>query len=148
MAIKTNITLFAQIIKTLSRTPFKSLVSKYHSDKHSKGIDSWTHLVTMLFCQFSKLNSLRDVSNGLRSASGNLNHLGLKKSPSKSALGYQNEHRDFHLFKDYYFKMLDNLSNIARFKQVRFKIKSKIYLLDSTTISLCLSLFDWAKYRR
>ncbi len=146
--MKTNITLFAQIIKTLSRTSFKSIVLKYNTDKYSKGIDSWTHLVTMLFCQFSKLNSLRDVTNGLRSASGNLNHLGLQRSPSKSALAYQNENRDWHLFESYYFKLLSNLSNIARFKQVRFKIKSKIYLLDSTTISLCPSLFDWAKYRR
>src|SRR5699024_7023793 len=35
----------------------------------------------------------------------------------------------------------------ARMKRVKFKIKSKIFLLDSTTISLCLSLFDWAKYK-
>ena len=31
--------------------------------------------------------------------------------------------------------------------QVKFKIKTKIFLLDATTISLCLSLFDWAKYK-
>jgi len=30
---------------------------------------------------------------------------------------------------------------------VKFRIKSNILLLDSTTISLCLSLFDWAKYK-
>ena len=33
------------------------------------------------------------------------------------------------------------------FKQVKFKIKSKIFLLEVSTISLCLSLFDWAKYK-
>jgi hypothetical protein len=146
--MKTNLTLFAQIVKSLCRNSFKSLVNKYDTDKYSKGIDSWTHLITMLFCQFSKLNSLRDVTNGLRSTSGNLNHLGLHKAPSKSSLGYQNKEREWHLFKDYYFKLLKNLSNIAQFKQVRFKIKAKILLLDSTTISLCLNLFDWAKYRK
>jgi hypothetical protein len=146
--MKTNLTLFAQIVKSLCRNSFKSLVNKYDTDKYSKGIDSWTHLITMLFCQFSKLNSLRDVTNGLRSTSGNLNHLGLHKAPSKSSLGYQNKEREWYLFKDYYFKLLKNLSNIAQFKQVRFKIKAKILLLDSTTISLCLNLFDWAKYRK
>ncbi|MDZ7695321.1 MAG: transposase [Balneolaceae bacterium] len=30
---------------------------------------------------------------------------------------------------------------------MKFRIKSKILLLDSTTISLCLSLFDWARYK-
>lgn len=146
--MKTNLTLFAQIVKSLCRNSFKSLVNKYDTDKYSKGIDSWTHLITMLFCQFSKLNSLRDITNGLRSTSGNLNHLGLQKAPSKSSLGYQNKEREWHLFQDYYFKLVENLSNIAQFRQIRFKIKAKILLLDSTTISLCLNLFDWAKYRK
>lgn len=146
--MQTNLTLFAQIIKSLCRNSFKNLVKEYDTDKHSKGIDSWTHLITMLFCQFSKLNSLRDVTNGLRSASGNLNHLGLQKAPTKSSLGYQNQQREWRLFQDYYFSLLKKLSGIAQFKQVRFKIKAKIFLLDSTTISLCLNLFDWAKYRK
>ncbi|MGQ1947540.1 DUF4372 domain-containing protein [Geofilum sp. OHC36d9] len=40
----------------------------------------------MLFCQFSKLNSLRDVTNDLKSTSGNLNLLGLKIPSPKSFL--------------------------------------------------------------
>jgi hypothetical protein len=143
-----NITLFAQIIQTLDRISFKKLVTAHQTDKHEKGINSWTHLISMLFCQFSKLNSLRDVCNGLKSASGNLNHLNVKQPPCKSSLSYQNKHRDWQLFRDYYYDMLSKLSNMARFKQTRFKIKSKILLLDSTTISLCLSLFDWAKFRK
>ena len=146
--MKTNLTLFAQIIQSLCRNSFKTLVKTYDTDKHNKGIDSWTHLITMLFCQFSKLNSLRDVTTGLRSASGNLNHLGLQKAPSKSSLSYQNQNREWHLFQDYYFKLLQKLSGLTQFKQTRFRIKSKILLLDSTTISLCLSLFDWAKFRK
>lgn len=146
--MKTNLTLFAQIIQSLCKNSFNNLVEKHDTDKHNKGINSWTHLITMLFCQFSKLNSLRDVTNGLKSTSGNLNHLGLKLSPSKSSLSYQNQNREWQLFQDYYFKLLQKLSGIARFKQTRFRIKAKILLLDSTTISLCLSIFDWAKYRK
>jgi len=146
--MKTNITLFAQIIGSLCRNSFNHLVKQHQSNKHAKGIDSWTHLITMVFAQFSKLNSLRDVTNGLKSASGNLNHLGLQKSPSKSSLSYQNKNRDWTLMRDYYFVLLKKLSGMARFKQTRFRIKSKIFLLDSTTISLCLSLFDWARFRK
>lgn len=143
-----NVTLFAQIMQTLDRFAFSKLVNKHGSDKHAKGITSWTHLVTMLFCQFSKLNSLRDVCNGLKSASGNLNHLGVSRAPCKSSLSYQNKHREWPLFKDYYFAMMKKLSGMAQFRQTRFRIKSKILLLDSTTISLCLSLYDWAKFRK
>jgi len=143
----TNITLFSQIISKLSRPSFIKLVREYNTDKHSKGFNSWTHLVSMLFCQFAKSQSVRDISNGLRSATGNLNHLGIDKAPSKSTISYQNKNRNWELFRAYYYKLLGSLGQQAGFKQVKFKIKSKIFLLDSTTISLCLSLFDWAKYK-
>lgn len=142
-----NLSLFAQIISKLDRTAFKEIVSKHQSDKHQKGYNSWTHLVAMLFCQFAKSQSLRDISNGLRSATGNLNHLGIDRAPSKSSISYQNQHRSHEVFKDYYFALLKSLGQHPSFRQVRFRIKSKILLLDSTTISLCLSLFDWAKYK-
>lgn len=142
-----NITLFAQILGKLDRRIFNKLVRQHQSDKHSKGFSSWDHLVSMLFCQFANSSSLRDISNGIRSATGNLNHLGVNKAPSKSNLSYQNANRSWELFRDYYFSLFDYLGQQAKFKQVRFRIKSKIFLLDSSTISLCLSLFDWAKYK-
>jgi len=142
-----NITLFSQIISKLDRFSFNKLVKARQTDKHQKGYTSWTHLVAMLFCQFAKSQSVRDISNGLRSATGNLNHLGISKAPSKSTISYQNKHRDWELFRDYYYQLLKQLGQQAGFKQVKFRIKSKILLLDSTTISLCLSLFDWAKYK-
>jgi hypothetical protein len=142
-----NVTLFSQIISKLDRSKFNKLVSTNGSDKHNKGYTSWTHLVSMLFCQFAKSQSVRDISNGLRSATGNLNHLGVQKAPSKSSVSYQNKHRDYGIFKSYYFMLLESLGQQAGFKQVKFRIKSKIFLLDATTISLCLSLFDWAKYK-
>jgi len=143
----TNINLFSQIISKLDKSSFKKLVKEKSSDKYSKGIDSWTHLITMLFSQFSNSQSTRDISNGLRSATGNLNHLGLTKAPSKSSISYQNKNRTYELFKDYYYKLSNHLGQQAKFKQTKFRIKSKIFLLDSSTISLCLSLFDWAKYK-
>jgi hypothetical protein len=143
----TNVTLFSQIISKLDRSKFNKLVKEKQTDKHQKGFSSWTHLVSMLFCQFAKSQSVRDISNGLRSATGNLNHLGVQRAPSKSTISYQNKHRDWELFRSYYFELLNSLGQQARFKQVKFKIKSKIFLLDSTTISICLSLFDWAKYK-
>ena len=101
----------------------------------------------VLFCQFAKSQSLRDISNGLRSATGNLNHLGMLKAPSKSTVGYQNKNRSWELFRDYYYVLLESLGQQAHMKRTKFRIKSKIFLLDATTISLCLSLFDWARYK-
>lgn len=142
-----NLNLFSQIISKIDRNWFNKLVKEKATDKHQKGYNSWAHLVSMLFCQFSKSQSVRDISNGLRSATGNLNHLGVDRAPSKSTVSYQNKHRDWTLFRDFYYQLQNQLTHLAGFKQTKFRIKSKIFLLDSTTISLCLSLFDWAKYK-
>lgn len=142
-----KINLFSQIISKLDRSSFKTLVKDLSTDKHQKGYSSWTQLVSMLFCQFAKSQSVRDISNGLKSATGNLNHLGIQRAPSKSTISYQNKNRDWRLFRGYYYKLLSQLGQQMNVKQSRFRIKSKIFLLDSSTISLCLSLFDWAKYK-
>lgn len=81
-----NVTLFSQIISKLNRLSFNKIVKEKNTDKHNKGFNSWIHLIFMLFCQFAKSQSVRDISNGLRSATGNLNHLGIENALSKSTL--------------------------------------------------------------
>lgn len=142
-----NITLFAQIIKKIDRSKFNNLVREKQTDKANKGFNSWTHLVSMLFCHFAKATSVRDISNGMRSATGNLNHLGVDQAPSKSSISYQNKRRDSSLFKELYYSLLDSLGQQMEIKRTKLKIKVPVYLLDSTVISLCLSVFDWATFR-
>ncbi|MBK7882293.1 MAG: DUF4372 domain-containing protein [Saprospiraceae bacterium] len=60
-------------MEELPRNLFQNLVNKHESNKHIKGIDSWTHLVSLLFCHFGQISSLRDINNGLRSITGNIN---------------------------------------------------------------------------
>lgn len=143
----TNLSLFSQILIQIDRFHFNSLVRKHQTDKHNKGFNSWSHLVSMLFCHFAKSTSVRDISNGLRSATGNLNHMGMVQAPSKSTLSYQNQHRSAELFRDIYFSLYQSLGQRLGQGKIKFKIKSKILLLDSTVIALSLSLFDWAHYK-
>ncbi|WP_363318557.1 DUF4372 domain-containing protein [Algoriphagus sp.] len=96
-----NITLFSQIIKKIDRSIFKKLVLEKQPVKACKGFDSWTHLVSMLFCHFVKSTSVGDTSNRLRSATGSLHHLGIPKIPSKSSISSQNKRRDSNLFKEF-----------------------------------------------
>lgn len=141
-----KITLFAQILQIINRDSFKKLVSKHKSNKHCKGNDSWTHFVTMLFCHFSKSNSLNEICNGVRSATGDLNHLGVTKALKKSSLAYINENRSWELFRDMYFELYDRLKPSLKMNR-KLLPKRQIFLLDSTTIDLCLNVFDWAKFR-
>jgi len=143
-----KVSLFNQILQLIPRDIFNKLVSKHSSDKHSKGLNSWTHFVSMMFCHLSKSSSLREISTGLLSATGNLSHLGVSRSPCRSSLSYMNKQRDATFFKDLYFCLYDHFAPSLGVKRNYARgIKKKVYIMDATVIPLCLSLFDWAKFR-
>jgi hypothetical protein len=64
----------------------------------------------MPFCQFAKCDSLNDICNGMRSATGDHNHLNVSKYMCKLSLSYNNEHRYWRLFEAVYFMLLEELS--------------------------------------
>ena len=72
-----KVSLFAQLLSLVDRNVFHKIVTLHNSDKSCKGFNTWTHFVSMLFMQFSGFDSVRDISNGLRSATGNLSHFGV-----------------------------------------------------------------------
>ncbi len=143
-----KLTLLSQITSLLPRHLFHDIVKHHKSDKYSKGIDSWTHLISMMFCQLGHTESVRDISNGLRCITGNIYHLGCSKAPSKSTVSYVNAHRTYKVFQDYYYALADYFGSMVKFPKPGLKqIRRKIYLLDASVISLSLSLYDWAWYK-
>ena len=76
----TQITLFAQVIALLPKEIIRKIIRDAGTDKHCKGYNTWIQLVSMIFCQFSNCDSVRDISNGLKSATGNLNHPGISRA--------------------------------------------------------------------
>ena len=143
-----KISLLSQILTLIDRDIFKRVVRKHDSDKFSKGINTWTHMVSMVFMQLSGSTSIRDIANGLLSATGNLSHLGIFKSPSKSSISYLNQTRGYEVFQDLYFELLQKLEpSLEKARVYAKKLKRQIFILDSTIIPLSLSLFDWAKFR-
>jgi hypothetical protein len=99
----------------------------------------------------AKADSLREICNGLSCCLGKLVHLGIKKAPNKSTLSYANEHRSAKLYEDIFWVTLARFREqgiIGMRKKKKFRFKNKLLSMDSTTISLCLKLFPWAKFRR
>ena len=141
-----NITLFAQTIAQLPRQTIRKIIREAQTDKHNKGYDTWSQLISMVFCQFSNCDSVRDISNGLKSATGNLNHLGISRAPSKSTVAYQNAHRDCSVFRDIFYRLYQHFGQQAGWIHGKFRFKMPLRLLDSTLISLTLSVYDWAHY--
>jgi len=138
-----KISLFSQMLSLIPRDKFERLVSKHSSDKHQKGINSWTHLVAMLFCHIGGAASVRDISNGLTSTTGNLSHLGVDRVPCKSSMSYSNKNRTPELFKAVYFMLLEHVSESHKFSRSGLsRLRRKIFLADASIIPLCLKVFD------
>jgi len=101
----------------------------------------------MLFCQLGQAKSLREICNGLMAIEGKLKHLGIEKAPNKSTLAYANEHGPLQLYKTIFEELLGLCMHTAAGRKKTFRFKNKLQSLDSTSIDLCASLFDWAKFK-
>src|SRR3989338_2468468 len=139
-----NNTILGQMLKMFSRYEFQKAVSETGTEYHSRGFSSWNHFVAMLFGQLSGQDSLRGIDAGLATQSAMLYHTGIKPI-HRSTLAYANEHRSHELFKKIFLAMLSKCEAIA--PKHKFKFKNPLYTIDATIISLCLSLYDWAKFR-
>lgn len=139
--------LFSQLSGLFNKNQFQALVRRHGAERYSKGFGSWDHFVAMLFCQLAQAKSLREICGGLACCLGKLRHLGVKGAPKKSTLSYANKHRPWEMFRDLFFDTLALCRQASPGKH-KFRFKNKLMSFDSTTISLCLSLFPWAKYRQ
>jgi hypothetical protein len=101
----------------------------------------------MIFCQLGQAHSLREICGGLATSLGKMIHLGMKKAPSRSTLAYANEHRPWQLYEKLFFHALKLCRDQFDGKH-KFRFKNKLLSFDASLISLCLDMFDWAKYRR
>ena len=125
-------------------------MKKHAAERSAKGFTCWTQFVSMLFCQLGRADSLREICNGLACCLGRLVHLGIAKAPCRSTLSYANEHRPAALCEDLFWTAAARFRNQQMLggRQHKFRFKNKLLSLDSTTISLCLSMFPWAEFRR
>jgi hypothetical protein len=142
--------LFNQLLQHFSRPQFATLVAQHNAERSAKGFTCWTQFVSMLFCHLGRADSLREICNGLGCSMGKLVHVGILRAPKKSTLSYANEHRPAALYEDLFWNTLKTFRQQQGLgpKRHKFRFKNKLVSLDSTTISLCLNLFPWAKYRR
>lgn len=140
-----NHTILGQMLQMFSRFEFQKAVKETKTEYHARGFRSWNHFVAMLFGQLSAQDSLRGIEAGLASQAQSLYHLGVRPV-HRSTLSYANEHRSHELFKKTFEWMLSKCQPLA--PKHKFRFKNPLYSIDATTIDLCLSLFDWAKFRK
>jgi hypothetical protein len=142
--------IFSQLLQLFPRLEFESAVKEHGAEYHARGFTSWGQFVAMVFCQLGRAHSLREICGGLASCEGKLQHLGIPVAPKRSTLSYANEHRPWELFQTVFEQLLGRCQSwvAGQGGKKKFRFKNRLLSLDATVIDLCVSLFDWAEFRR
>ena len=142
---------FAQLLQVLDRYEFEKCVTRYKGNYRVRELNCWNQFVQLFFGQLTARNSLRDICVCLKAHRKKLYHLGIKQNVNQSTLSRANERRDWRIFADfgeYLIKLVGPL--YAKYPIPNVDIDNDVFALDSTTISLSIKLFTWArgKYSR
>ena len=147
----TNKPLIRQILDLVPRWLFDSCTNTNKSDKGCSKYMTYDQFVALTFGQLNKCQSLSDISAGIGVSEMFINKLGLKQSPARSTMSDGNKKRDWHVFESLYYRLLSHYKSVLKKHHnthIIKEIKDKsIKLIDSSVISLCLSMFDWAEFR-
>lgn len=138
-------TTFHQLLTPELKNTFAKIVRKYQGDKKVRTLTCWNQLLVMLFVQFTGRASLRETAAGFNAGIKKLYHLGAAPVVYNT-LAHANKTRSWEMFRDLA-QELYGLCCEKRGKRSEFRFKSKLFIMDATVISLCLTLYPWAKFR-
>lgn len=138
-------TIFNQLLHLLPRHDFENSVARYGGDRYVKQFTCWRQLVTLLYAQIRGHDSLRDIVTGLASQNSKWYHIGLS-GVARSTLSDANNKRDWHIFEGLFYTMLERCKTVTPAHP--FKFKNPLYSLDASVIDLCLSMYEWARFRK
>ncbi len=141
-------TVLSQLQSFIFGYDFKNIIDSHQGDKGVKTFKTRNLLSIMMYMHMTSKKSLRDIVDSLSSKRNLWYHLGLA-SVSRNNLSYALANRSCKIFEQSFYWLLQKLQHERGFvSDKRFKFKMPVKILDSTTISLCLSLFDWATFRK
>jgi len=143
----TGKTVFAQLMMFMPEYEFQKCVDHYNGDYRIRTFPCREHFLVMSFAQLTGRESLRDIENCMTAFSNKLYHSGIKHPISKSTLADANEKRDWHIYADFAQVLIKKARPLYfNDKEFRLDLDNMVYVFDSTTIDLCLSLYPWAKF--
>ena len=138
--------MFSQLLDFLDKDVFLRISNKYNGNRYVKSFTCWNQLAVMMFGQLSNRESLRDLVLATQAHANKAFHLGFGKYASKSTLADANTKRDYRIFEEFAYRVMAEAQK-CRAVEI-FKLGGKVYAFDSTTIDLCLSVFEWALFRK
>jgi len=141
-------TLFAQVMEFVPWTSFTRIVQRHGGDSGVRALSCAEQFRAMAFAQLTWRESLRDIEASLSANAGKLYAMGFRSAVKRSTLADANESRDWHIWADLAALLIRRARKLyASESALGVELDNTVYALDSSTIDLCLSLFDWAPFR-
>lgn len=138
----------SQLTEFVSRYEFNKCVARYKGNRGVKNFSCWDHFLALAFGQLSYQDSLRGIVVCLNSQKEKLYHLGFSSGVAKTTLARANEKRDWRIYRDFAEILIKQARQLYHDdKEVDLNLSGACYVIDSSTIELCLNIFQWAKLK-
>jgi len=140
-------TLFAQVMEFVPWKTFGRIVERHKGDAGVRTLGCADLFRVMAFAQLTWRESLRDIEVCLAANQSKLFHMGLTAPPARSTLADALNLRDWRIYHGLAQRLIVRARALYLQQPSVLDLDASVYALDSTTIDLCLSLFDWAPFR-
>ena len=152
---RSKLSVFRQLCNLIPTHLVAQLARDTGVEAKSRSFKPWSHVVSLLFAQFTHAVGLNDVSDSLRLHSGPLSAIRGATPPSRNGLSTANRERSATMAEELFWKTLEHLQRVSPAfgsgrtgKRLAHRFKTAIHVVDATTIQLIASCLDWAKHRR
>jgi hypothetical protein len=140
-------TLFAQVMEFVPWTSFARIVQRHGGNAGVRTLSCAEQFRAMAFAQLTWRESLRDIEASLSANASKLYAMGFRSAVKRSTLADANESRNWLIWSDLAAILIRRARKLYSGDALGVDLDSTVYALDSSTIDLCLSLFDWAPFR-
>jgi hypothetical protein len=140
-------TLFAQAMEFVPWRSFGRIVDRYGGDSGVRRMNCAEQFRALAFGQLTCRESLRDIEVTLAANRHKLYAMGLRHEVRRSTLADAIESRDWRIWSDLAALLIRRARKLYVDCDFGLELSNTVYALDSTTIDLCLSLFEWASFR-
>jgi len=125
---------------------FNRIVEKYNDRTKGWSFTHWSHLCVLIFGQLSGCATLRELADVITAHARKSNHLGFgDTAPNRNAISKSNKLRDYRIYEEFASYMVAKAQRLRITRE--FELHGRFYAVDSTVIDLCMSVFEWAKFR-
>jgi len=151
---RTNLCVLAQLCNLIPGHLVSKVAREYGVDKKARTFSPWSHVVALLYAQFTHALSLHDVCDALKNHAAKLWRIRDAVGPSKNTFSHANRERDGDMAEALFWAILHHFTTVCprfggqRFQGMPRRFKRAVHAVDSSTIRLVVNCIDWARHRR